>query len=121
MRNLITDEMVETAADAVEAALWAWIESATEGVTRENIAQDTLNRNRPRAEAAVQAALPHIRAMLADEIGGTDVAREVAESRWPTPNMGDPRAGDWHDIGIASGFVLGAQWARARVLQGGAQ
>lgn len=109
------------ASGAVEAALWAWIESATEGVTRENIAQDTLTRNRPRAEAAVRAALPHIRAMLADEIGGIDVAREVAESRWPTPNMGDPLPGDWHDIGMASGFVLGAQWARARVRQGGAQ
>ena len=59
--------------------------------------------------------------LLADEIGGTDVAREVAESRWPTPNMGDPLPGDWHDIGMASGFVLGAQWARARVRHGGAQ
>ena len=45
-------------AEAVEAALWAWIESATEGVTRENVAPRVLDLNRPRAAAALTATLP---------------------------------------------------------------
>ena len=43
--------------EAVEAALWAWIESATEGVTRENVAPRVLDLNRPRAAAALTATL----------------------------------------------------------------
>lgn len=44
--------------EAVEAALWAWIESAAEGVTRENVSPRVLDLNRPRAAAALTAALP---------------------------------------------------------------
>ena len=49
---------------AVEAALWAWIESATVSVTRENVSQRVLDLNRHRAEAAIRAALPHILAQV---------------------------------------------------------
>ena len=40
----------------VEAALWAWISSAAEGVTRENVSPRVLDLNRPRARAALLAA-----------------------------------------------------------------
>ena len=49
---------------AVEAALWAWIESATVSVTRENVSQRVLDINRHRAEAAIRAALPLILAQV---------------------------------------------------------
>ena len=49
---------------AVEAALWAWIESATVSVTRENVSQRVLDLNRHRAEAAIRAALPLILAQV---------------------------------------------------------
>lgn len=40
-------------------------------------------------------------------------AREAAEERWPIPT--DPKAPvQWHDIGMASGFVLGALWHAAQ-------
>ena len=49
---------------AVEAALWAWIESTTVSVTRENVSQRVLDLNRHRAEAAIRAALPLILAQV---------------------------------------------------------
>ena len=49
---------------ATDAALWSWIESVTVGVTRENVSQETVDRNRHRMEAAIAAALPHILAQV---------------------------------------------------------
>ena len=46
--------------EAVEAALWAWIESAAEGVTHENVSTRVLDRNRPRAVAALEATMSHL-------------------------------------------------------------
>lgn len=43
-------------AEQVEAGLWAWIQSAMEGVTRENVSPRVLDRNRPRMIAAFRAA-----------------------------------------------------------------
>lgn len=42
--------------EQVEAGLWAWIESATEGVTRENVNPRVLDLNRPRMVEAFRAA-----------------------------------------------------------------
>ena len=42
-------------AEEVESALWAWIESVTEGVTRETVSPRVLDRNRPRVLAVIRA------------------------------------------------------------------
>ena len=53
----IACEMHADPTDAeVEAALWAWISSAAEGVTSENVSPRVLDLNRPRARAALLAA-----------------------------------------------------------------
>ena len=41
--------------EQIEAGLWAWIESAAEGVTRENVNPRVLELNRPRMIAAARA------------------------------------------------------------------
>lgn len=48
--TVVTDEMVER-------GLWAWITSAAEGVTRENVNPRVLDLNRPRMVLALEAAL----------------------------------------------------------------
>ena len=64
---------------AVEAALWAWIESATVSVTRENVSQRVLDLNRHRAEAAIRAALPLILAQVEARVNPSreDVAKVI--------------------------------------------
>ena len=49
-------DLAEPSDAEVEAALWAWISSAAEGVTRENVSPRVLDLNRPRARAALVAA-----------------------------------------------------------------
>ena len=45
-------------------------------------------------------------------------ARMVADRRWPPSGRsdGDRLPSEWHDMGMGSGFVLGAQWAHAEAL-----
>ena len=54
--------------EAVEVALWAWIESAAEGVTRENVSPHVLDRNRPRADAALSAAMSHLHPTISNTV-----------------------------------------------------
>ena len=54
--------------EAVEAALWAWIESAAEGVIRENVNPRVLDRNRPRAAAALSAAMSHLHPTISNTV-----------------------------------------------------
>ena len=42
-------------------------------------------------------------------------AKDEAARRWPSKNIRDPLPSDWLNEGMASGFVLGAQWALAQV------
>ena len=44
----------------------------------------------------------------------TDAARAEAARRWGGRRTSDRLSMDWLDEGMASGFVLGAQWAAAR-------
>ena len=44
----------------------------------------------------------------------TDDARAEAARRWGDRRTSDRLPTDWLDEGMASGFVLGAQWAAAR-------
>lgn len=44
----------------------------------------------------------------------TDDARAEAARRWGDRRTSDRLPMDWLDEGMASGFVLGAQWAAAR-------
>ena len=57
----ITDEMVE-------AALWAWIVNATEGVPREHVSQRVLDLNWHRAEATIAAVLPLIERAVRNQV-----------------------------------------------------
>jgi hypothetical protein len=75
----VTDEMTER-------ALWAWIENATEGVTRENVNPRVLDLNRHRAVAALEAAAPLIAAQAlreaADAFGEDQLIREGDVKEW---------------------------------------
>ena len=42
-------------------------------------------------------------------------AKMEAARRWPSRNIRDPLPSDWLNEGMASGFVLGTQWALAQV------
>ena len=42
-------------------------------------------------------------------------AKMEAARRWPSRNIRDPLSSDWLNEGMASGFVLGTQWALAQV------
>ena len=42
-------------------------------------------------------------------------AKDEAARRWPSKNIRDPLPADWLNEGMASGFVLGTQWALAQV------
>ena len=44
----------------------------------------------------------------------TRAARAEAERRWPRVARRNKTADEWLDEGMASGFVLGAQWSAAR-------
>ena len=50
----------------------------------------------------------------ADRPSVTDDARAEAARRWGDRRTSDRLPMDWLDEGMASGFVLGAQWAVAR-------
>ena len=53
-----------------------------------------------------------------------EAARAEAARRWPNAGPAPttaPLALAWHDSGMASGFVLGAQWARSNTEQEGTQ
>ena len=50
----------------------------------------------------------------ADRPPVTDNARAEAERRWGDRRTSDRLPSDWLDEGMASGFVLGAQWAAGR-------
>ena len=50
----------------------------------------------------------------ADRPTVTDDARAEAARRWGDRRTSDRLPMDWLDEGMASGFVLGAQWAVAR-------
>ena len=62
--------------EAVEAALWAWIESAAEGVTRENVNPHVLDRNRPRAAAALSAAMSHLHPTIPNTVEALEALPE---------------------------------------------
>ena len=42
-------------------------------------------------------------------------AKMEAARRWPSRNIRDPLSSDWLNEGMASGFVLGTQWALAQI------
>ena len=44
----------------------------------------------------------------------TEAARAEAERRWPRVARRNKTADEWLDEGMASGFVLGAQWSAAQ-------
>src|SRR5690625_5186065 len=50
----------------------------------------------------------------ADRPSVTDDARAEADRRWGDRRTSDRLPSDWLDEGMASGFVLGAQWAAGR-------
>ena len=51
---------------------------------------------------------------MTDRPSVTDDARAEAARRWGDRRTSDRLPVDWLDEGMASGFVLGAQWAAAR-------
>ena len=119
----VTDDMVETAARA------RWISKALDprsGATREwcERAWDDMGGSEPSDEraneeicmrAALEAVAPQIAATApADRPTVTDDARAEAARRWGDRRTSDRLPMDWLDEGMASGFVLGAQWAAAR-------
>lgn len=53
----------------------------------------------------------------ADRPSVTDAARTEAERRWGDRRTSDRLPIDWLDEGMASGFVLGAQWAIAQLVR----
>ena len=79
---------------ATDAALWSWIESVTVGVTRENVSQETVDRNRHRMEAAIAAALPHILAQVEarvkpDRLDVMPTRDEIARIIWTAMEGGE--------------------------------
>lgn len=68
-RVTVTDEMVEE-------VLLAWFESAPEGATRENVHPRILDRNRPRAAAALEAAAPLIAAQALRDFAASMDSKE---------------------------------------------
>ena len=45
-----------------------------------------------------------------------EAARAEAARRWPNTGPAPTTALAWHDSGMATGFVLGAQWARSNAV-----
>ena len=106
MSRYVTDEMVETAARAIDHAY------NPEG------APVLAAMFRDYARAALEAAAPQIAATApADRPTVTDDARAEAARRWGDRRTSDRLPMDWLDEGMASGFVLGAQWAADRAEQ----
>ena len=88
--------------EAVEAALWAWIESAAEGVIRENVSPRVLDRNRPRAVAALSAAMPLLHPTIPNTVEGLDALPDEAVIRGMSDD-GAVVAEKWRGTWLATG------------------
>ena len=91
--------------EAVEAALWAWIESAAEGVTHENVSPLVLDRNRPRAAAALEAAMSHLHHQIPNTVEALEALPDGAIIRGEFPFGGADVWVKWQDDWLLSGGV----------------
>jgi len=87
---------------ATEPCVWIFAETGSAHLTVEQ------------ARTVRDALTNWLNEHTADRPSVTDDARAEAERRWGDRRTSDRLPSDWLDEGMASGFVLGAQWAAGR-------